>query len=232
MSRLLLTIALIFGTTSCAVLDDLARTSQPGTQPSEARIAEGLREALRVGSSRASDRVGRLDGYLGNELIKIALPDSVQQAAVQLRRVGLGRQVDELELAMNRAAESAAREAVDVFADAIGRMRPTDVYAVFRGDEDAATRYLRTTSESVLRERYQPIVGEHLERVQGMALYREIATTWNRLPRVQPLDVDLDRHVTEQALDGLFLVLAEEERRIRTDPAARTTRLLREVFSD
>jgi len=215
---------------SCAMLEEVATTDRATGHTSEARIAEGLREALCVGTERASDRVSQVDGYLANELIRIPLPETMRNAAGQMRRVGLGRQVDRLEVAMNRAAETAASEAVAVFTAAIRQMQPPDVYAIFQGGNDAATRYLRQTSEAALRQRYQPIVAEHLQRVEGLDLYREIATTWNQLPMVQPLEVDLDRHVTDRALDGLFSILAEEERRIREDPIARTTAILREVF--
>ena len=231
MSRLIRLICALAGLTlmaSCAVLDDLARTGE--TSDNEARVAAGLREALQIGSERAANRVGRVDGYLANEMIRIGLPESMRSAAGRLRQVGLGRQVDQLEIAMNRTAEAAAEEAVTLFRDAITGMRPADVMAVFRGGEDAATRYLRNQSEIRLRQRYQPIVRRHLDQVQGLDTYREIAERWNRLPMVDPLEVDLEAHVTDRALDGLFLILAEEERRIRSDPVARTTELLREVF--
>lgn len=214
--------------TGCAVLDELATSGEGNDE--EARIASGLREALQIGTERAANRVGRIDGYLANEMIRVGLPDSMRSAAARLRQLGLGSQVDQLEVAMNRAAEAAAEEAVGLFREAISGMRPADVMAVFRGGEDAATRYLRDQSESRLRQRYQPIVRHHLDQVQGLATYRDIAERWNRLPLVDPLEVDLEAHVTSQALDGLFQILAEEERRIRTDPAARTTQLLREVF--
>lgn len=212
----------------CAVLDELATAGEENDR--EARVAAGLREALQIGSERTANRVGRLDGYLANEMIRIGLPDSMRSAASRLRQVGLGRQVDQLEVAMNRAAEAAAEEAVGLFREAISGMQPADVMAVFRGGDDAATRYLRGQSEPRLRQRYQPIVRHHLNQVQGLDTYREIAERWNRLPMVDPLEVDLEAHVTDRALDGLFKILADEERRIRTDPVARTTALLREVF--
>jgi hypothetical protein len=230
LASLLLIVTGLGLSSSCAVLEEIAAGDGSAPGSGEARIAEGLREALRVGSERAARQVGQTDGYRGNARIRIPLPESMQSVAAGLRRVGLGRQVDELELAMNRAAESAAHEAVNVFAGAIRQMRPADVQAVFTGGEDAATRYLRASSGETLKTRYRPIVTEHLERVQGMDLYRDIVTTWNRLPGVQPLTVDLDEYVTDRALDGLFQILADEERRIREDPVARTTQLLREVF--
>jgi len=201
-----------------------------GAENDESRVAAGLREALRVGTERTVDRTNREGGYLQNAQIRIPLPEDVQSAGSQLRRIGLGRQVDELETAMNRAAEQAAGEAAQVFSQAIRSMQPADVYAVFRGGSDAATQYLRQESESVLRDRYQPVVATQLASVNGYDYFQEIARTWNRLPLVSPIEVDLERYVTERALDGLFTVLAEEEQRIREDPVARTTSLLRDVF--
>jgi hypothetical protein len=225
---LFLALVLAVGLSACAGLDEWT-AGQAGTSDS-ARIAEGLREALRVGSERAGTRLAREDAYFGDPRFRIGLPDQLESAATQLRRIGLGGRIDQLELAMNRAAEAAAAEAVGAFAAAIRQMQPADVQAVFRGGDDAATRYLRRNAESSLQQRYQPIVRRQLEQVRGLEYYRDLAQAWNRLPGVEPLEADLDRWVTEQALDGLFLALAEEEARIRHDPVARTTELLRQVF--
>lgn len=216
--------------TSCAILDEVTRPASTGAESSRERIADGLREALMVASRRASDQVSRPGGYLDNPAIRIPLPPTVRDAADQLRRFGLSGQIDDLQRTMNRAAEAAAEEAVSVFAASIRKMSPSDVLAVFNGGDDAATQYLRANAEDELRERYQPIVTERLRQVQGLDLYREIATTWNRLPGVQPLEADPETFVTDKALDGLFTVIAAEEQRIRNDPVARTTELLREVF--
>lgn len=216
--------------TSCAVVDEMARSTGPGGESSRDRVADGLREALVVASRRASEQVSRPGGYLENQEIRIPLPSTLQDAADQLRRFGLSGQIDELQRTMNRAAEAAAEETVSVFSDSIRRMSPSDVLGVFNGGDDAATRYLRSTSEDVLRQRYRPIVAERLEQVEGVAVYREIAATWNSLPGVQSLEADLETFVTNQALNGLFFVISAEEQRIRNDPVARTTELLREVF--
>ncbi len=215
--------------TGCALLEELPGDLR-GNGTDEARVAAALREALAVGSERASERAGRLDGYLGNAMIRIVLPHEVQRTASRLRMIGLGREVDELEVAMNRAAEAAAGEAVAVFRNVISGMRPADVFAVLNGPDDAATTYLRQQSENVLRQRYQPIVTHHLGQVRATELYVELARRYNQLPLVDPITVDLDDYVTGRALDGLFTLLAEEEQRIRNDPVARTTQLLREVF--
>ncbi len=220
---------LILFTSGCALLEELPGDLR-GNGSDEARVAAALREALIVGSERASDRAGQVDGYLGNAMIRIAMPPEVQRTTARLRMLGLGREVDELEVAMNRAAEAAAGEAVAVFRNVITGMRPADVYAVLNGPDDAATSYLRRQSESVLKRRYQPIVTHHLSQVRATELYGELARRYNQLPLVDPITVDLDDYVTGRALDGLFVLLAEEEKRIREDPIARTTQLLREVF--
>lgn len=214
--------------TACAALDDWT-DSQPMTGDQDL-VADGLREALRVGSERAGQRLHRSDAYFGDPRFRIPLPDGLQSAAPRLRRVGLGSRLDQLELAMNRAAEAAAAEAAGVFATAIRQMQPADVQAIFRGPDDAATRYLRQAAEPVLRQRYQPLVSRQLDSVRGLDHYRDLATSWNRLPGVQPLEADLESWVTEYALNGLFDALAEEEARIRRDPVARSTELLRQVF--
>ena len=213
----------------CALLEDLPGEMR-GNGSDEARVAAALREALVIGSERASERAGQVDGYLGNAMLRIALPPEVERTGARLRMLGLGRQVDELEVAMNRAAEAAAGEAVAVFRNVISGMRPADVYAVLNGPDDAATAFLRQQSERTLRERYQPIVAHHLGQVRATELYGDLARRYNQLPLVDPITVDLDDYVTGRALDGLFVLLAEEERRIRDDPVARTTQLLREVF--
>lgn len=194
------------------------------------RGAEAIREALRVGTERTVDRTSRTDGYFGNALIRIGLPEEFRGASERLRSIGLGAQVDDLERRMNRAAEAAAAEAAPVFTDAIRGMRPADVHQVLRGEEDAATRYLRNHSEETLRRRYEPVVREQMTAAGVYRVYQPLRDSYNRIPGLPELELDLDRYVTERALEGLFTILAREEGRIREDPAARTTELLREYF--
>ncbi|WP_019024426.1 MULTISPECIES: DUF4197 domain-containing protein [unclassified Thioalkalivibrio] len=228
-SPLVLLLFLPFFLSACAGLD-VRDFGLNGEGSGGDRAEEAIREALRVGTERTVERTGQEDGYWGNQAIRIGLPQELRQAGDVLRSAGLGSQVDDLERRMNRAAEAAAREAAPVFVSAIRGMQPSDVHAVLRGDDDAATQYLRGASESDLRERYAPVVREHMEGAGVYRVYQPLRDAASRIPGMADLDVDLDRYVTDHALDGLFTILADEERRIREDPAARTTQLLREYF--
>jgi len=146
--------------------------------------------------------------------------------------VGLGAPVDELELAMNRAAETASAEARSVFWDAVSAMTIADAFAILRGGDNAATDYFRGRTEGTLRTRFEPIVGQAMQQVGVYRPYRDMVERVQQIPLVSMPDLDLERHVTDEALDGLFSVLAREEARIRDDPAARSTALLRRVFGD
>lgn len=196
----------------------------------EATVVAGLKDALKVGTGRGVDATSTVDGFLGNALIRIALPEQFDDAAGLLRAAGFGQKVDELEIAMNRAAERASGEARDVFWDAIMRMSVTDAFGILRGEDNAATLYFRDQTEPELRRRFEPIVDEKMEEVGLYRVYEDIAGYYDRLPMVERPALDLKDYVTDNALDGLFTVLAEEEKRIREDPLARSTELLRRVF--
>ncbi len=220
----------------CAELDPALIESVLGgisqDQPlDEATVARGLREALRIGSGRAVERVGRLDGFLANRLIRIHLPEELEKMADALRKIGFRRQVDELEVAMNRAAEQAAGEAFDIFAAAIGDMTIAGAFGILRGGDTAATDYLRDRTSENLRQRFEPIIADKMEKVGLYRTYNRLAGIYNDLPFTSRPAVDLENYLTGRALDGLFTTLAEEETRIREDPVARTTELLRKVFS-
>ncbi len=232
----ILVLAAVLTLGACAELDPalieavLGGATQ-GEPLDEATVARGLREALRVGSGRATRRVGRLDGFLANELIRIRLPEDLQKMADALRKIGFRRQVDELEVAMNRAAEEAAGEALDVFVAAIDDMTIADAFGILRGGDTAATDYLKGRTSENLRQRFEPIIASKMEKVGLYRTYGALADTYNNLPFARRPAVDLESYLTERALDGLFTTLAEEETRIRKDPVARTTELLRKVFS-
>ena len=202
-----------------------------GGELDEATVTAGLKQALEIGTDNTVASTSAVDGFLGNALIRIALPDQLAGAASTLRAAGLGGYVDELETAMNRAAEQAAGEARDIFWTAIADMTIADAFAILRGHDTAATDYFRAGTGEELRARFAPIVAEKTDSVGLGRMYGQLTDTYDRLPLTTKPDlVDLDEYVTDEALDGLFTMLAREEQAIRQDPAARTTDLLRRVF--
>ncbi len=212
-----------------ALVDILAGRGTAGALD-ERTIAAGLREALKVGTERTVSATSRDGGFLDNSLIRIALPEELDTMARGLRAVGFGRQVDALETSMNHAAERASGEAKQVFWNAISTMTLSDATGILRGGDTAATEYFRGRTEGELRRRFQPIVEEKLGQVGLYRIYDSLVAQYNALPLVTAPRVDLDTFVTDRTLDGLFLVLSEEEQRIREDPVARSTDLLRRVF--
>lgn len=223
----------IFAVAGCAgtSLDDLLEAAGARPTPLDrSTIVAGLREALEVGTERTVERTAVIDGYLANEVIRIAIPDELDKMASTLRRIGLGRQVENLETSMNRAAEEAAGEARDVLWSEVRRLTIPDAVAILEGGSTAATDLLQERSADRIRERFEPIVVSKMEEVGLARLYADLAQRYNRLPFVSTPAIDLDRYVTDRALDGLFTVLGEEEAKIRSEPLARTTELLRRVF--
>lgn len=201
-----------------------------GSSLSQGQIGDGLREALKVGADRTVGRVGRADGFLGDQAIRIKPPGLVQKAAPALKLAGYGNLVDDLELKMNRAAEKAAPLAKDIFTDAISKMTIDDARRILDGPQDAATRYLRKTSSDPLYKAMRPIVDDQLTDVGAVKALDNLVQRGAGLPGTGSLGFDLGDHVTDKALDGLFHYIAKEEEAIRRNPAARTTELLKTVF--
>jgi len=197
---------------------------------SEGKIIDGLKQALEVGTAKAVDLVSKTDGYYKNPQIKIPLPESVQKAEKILRTAGLGAQMDAFDLSMNRAAEQAAPEAKALFLGAVKEMSFDDAKKILNGPSDAATQYLRGKTGSQLAEKFKPIVHNAMAQVGVTKTYQDLEAKVKGIPFGPNLSTDVDQHVTDKALDGLFTMLAEEEKKIRQDPAARGTDLLKEVF--
>lgn len=204
-----------------------------GPRPLDERtIVAGLLEALEVGSGNASERAAAHDGFAANPLIRVTLPQQLTEVDRTLRRVGLGRQMDDFVLRMNRAAEAASAEAVDVLLPAVRSITFEDARAILTGSEDAATRYFERTTRTELGRRFQPVVTDAMEETGLTAIFRSVIDSYNRLPLVEPTSFDIDDYVVNATLDGLFVLIAQEELAIRTDPAARVTALLRRVFAE
>lgn len=192
--------------------------------------ASGLRAALEKGSQAAVAELGRADGFYGNPRVRIPLPDSLQRAEKLMRRFGLGSHADELILTMNRAAEAAVPEARRLFIDAVRKMSVQDAKGILQGGETAGTEYFRRSTEATLRQRFLPIVRRATAKVGLAQQYNEYAEKGAAFGLVKKEHANLDAYVTEKALDGLFLMVAEEERKIRRDPVSAGTRIIRKVF--
>lgn len=210
--------------------DVLGREGGLGRGLSDARIGQGLKEALQVATEKTVGLTGRTDGFFRNEAIKILMPDQLRTMEKGLRVVGYGRQLDEFVLSMNRAAERAAPQAKGIFFDAIGAMTFDDVRRVLNGGDQAATSYFKDKTTDTLTAAFLPIVGTAMNEVGVTRQYKGLVGRFEQIPFVKTERFDLDRYVTGKGLDGLFHVLGEQEREIRTNPAARVTDLLKAVF--
>jgi len=211
-----------------------AQTSRQNRQTtlSNSDISGGLKEALFQGVRNAVGELGRENGFLDNSRVHISLPGSLQKTEKTLRALGQGHRVDEFVDAMNHAAEKAVPVATDVFLDSIRQMTFNDARNVlFSGQDDAATQFFRRTSEKRLRDEFRPIVENFTEQVGVTQKYKEMMGRYGFIGRALGQDAtDIDGYVTEKALDGLFLLVADEERKIRRYPIGRTTSILRKVF--
>lgn len=202
-----------------------------GSKPSTEEVASGLKEALAKGTSKGTDEVSKADGYFKNPEIKIPFPPEVQQVESTLRKMGMNKQVDEFVLSLNRAAEDAAKEAKPIFIDAIKKMTIQDAWSILKGEDDAATKYLNKTTSAQLKEKFKPIIKASLDKVNATKYYKDLITAYNKVPLVKKVNPELDTYATDKATDGLFVMIAKEEKNIRQNPGARTTDLLKKVFS-
>ena len=236
MTRGALALALVTALVACrtadAQLDELLKQlprSSPGSL-GVVKIGQALKEALQVGTENAVKLTGRPDGYFRNQAIKILLPERLKTLEQGLRLVGYGPKVDELVLGMNRAAEHAAPAAKQIFWDAIGDMTIDDARRILDGADTAATDYFKGKTTGRLTTAFQPIVEQSMSQVGVTRQYDDLLGHARGIPFLDLERFDLDHYVVGKALDGLFHVVGEEEKKIRTNPSARVTDLLREVF--
>jgi len=190
----------------------------------------GLKDALIQGSGKAVSQLGAADGFLGNAKVKIPLPDSIKRVEGGLRLVGMGKQADELVVSMNRAAEMAVKEATPILVDSVKKMSVQDAKGVLTGGDDAATQYFRRTTSAQLSQRFLPVVKKMTAKVRLAEQYNNLAGQAVSLGLVKQEDANIDNYVTGRALDGLYLVIAEQERAIRKDPVGAATGMARKVF--
>ena len=197
------------------------------------QVASGLKEALEKGVTTGTQKVGKVDGYFKNPKIKIPFPPDVQKVENTLRDLGMGSEVDRFVKTLNRGAEQAAKEAKPVFVSAIKQMTINDAWDILKGDnKQAATNYLKRTTSSELRVKFRPIVKKALDNTNATKYYGDIVRRYNQIPLIDKVDPDLEEYATQKAMDGLFLMIAQEEKKIRANPAARTTDLLKKVFKE
>ncbi len=221
-------------------LDDLLKeagkvqkSAQPaadGGRADESTQAAGIKEALAVGTERAIGSLARQDGYFANAAVKILMPPSIQKVAEVARVAGYQKQVDEFVLSMNRAAEAAAPLASRFFGDAIRALSLEDVRGILSGGDTAATEFFRRKTGEQLYAAFKPVVAKKVGEVGATRAYKDMMGRYETVPLVRKQSLDLDDYVTRKALDGLFLMVGEEEKKIRKDPLARTTDLLKTVF--
>jgi hypothetical protein len=195
-------------------------------------IIRGLKDALSVGSKNASSSASKADGYFKNPAIKIPFPPEAKNIESKVRALGMNKQVDEFVMTINRAAEEAAKEAAPIFLNAITSMTITDGVGILKGNDSAATAYLKRTTSSQLHDKFKPVIKSATQKVDVTKYWNPIITTYNKVPLVTKMNPDLEEYITQRALSGLFLLVAQEETKIRKDPTARVTDILKKVFGN
>jgi len=196
---------------------------------SNADIVQGLKEALRVGADSATFHLGLLNGFYGDDMIRIVMPPEAQKVEKTLRDVGFGKTVDQAIVSMNRAAEDASKYVGDIFVNSIKQMTIQDALGILKGDNFAATDYLKRSTTVQLTAAFKPIVSKSLQFVNATKYWKDVFTVYNRFSS-NPVNTDLTDYVTQKTLDGLFYHIGLEEQKIRKDPAARITDILKKVF--
>ena len=223
-----------FTFSGCESLSDVAsripKELPGGISPSEGEMSSALKQALEIGTGKASEFLNQPGGYLNNARFKIPFPPDAARAADRLRQMGLGNLVDNFIERMNRGAEDAAAKAKPIFLDAIRSMTLTDVRNIVLGSDNAATQYFQNKTTSPLYQAFSPVINSSLQKFEVTKYWTDITTTYNRIPGVTKVETDLVRYATNKALDGLFLKVADEEKEIRTAISARTTDVLKKVF--
>jgi Protein of unknown function (DUF4197) len=208
----------------------LAAASPVAAQLPDAKIADGLKGARKVATEKTVSLTGKTDGYFANQAIKILMPDKLKSLESGLRAVGYGSQIDEFVLSMNRAAESAATQAKQIFVDAIGKMSFDDARKILNGSNTAATDFFKSKTTPQLTTAFKPAVSNSMNDVGVTRQYKDLVGRFEPIPFAKSQAFDLDGYVVDKGLAGLFHVLGEQEQQIRTNPTARVTDLLKEVF--
>ncbi|MCF8298018.1 MAG: DUF4197 domain-containing protein [Saprospiraceae bacterium] len=228
----LVLIAIIFTLSSCDVLESIIGMAPQGPAPlTNSEIVAGLKDALNVGTKNAVGNLSQEGGFLNNPVLKIPFPPEAQKVEEKLRQIGMGNKVDEFVVNMNKGASEAVKQATPIFANAVKSMSFADAKQILQGPDNAATNYFKDKTSAELFKLFQPKVQQTLDQVAVTKYWDDITGIYNKIPFVTKVETDLTKYVTEKAMDGLFFKIAEEEKKIRTDPVARVTDILKKVFA-
>lgn len=238
MKKIVCTVLLVFIFCTAAayagILDNVMKgigsPAGKGSNVDNDTAIRGLKEALSIGTEKAVKNVSQTDGFFGNKMIKILMPEKIQKVANVLSKVGYQKEVDAFVLSMNRAAEKAAPKATSYFVGAIKEMSFEDARGILNGGDTAATEFFRKKTRDKLYEEFKPIISSSLSEVGATNAYKDMMARYDSIPFMDKQSLDLDHYVTNKSLDGLFYMVGQEEKKIRTDPAARVTDLLKTVF--
>ena len=231
MKKVYLFIALIFMLQSCGELQQVVnQLPQSGQTIGNAEIGNALRQALDIGIDKQVSKLTQTDGFFKNELVKILLPEELQKVDNTLRKIGLSSLADEGIKALNRAAEDAVGEATPIFVDAVKGITFADAKNILLGPENAATSYLENGTRSALYEKFKPVIKTSFNKVGADEIWTNLINRYNRVPLVTKVNPDLSDYVAEEALKGVYTMIAVEEKEIRSNAASRTTDLLKKVF--
>ncbi len=222
MKKIILTtlLALFVSQANALAVSDLSNTE----------ASSGLKAALIQGANKAVSNLGAVNGFLGNKQVKIPLPETMQKAEKAMRMFGMGKQADELVLKMNRAAEAAVPEAKALLIDSVKKMTLADAKEILTGPQDAATQYFKKTTSLPMGEKFLPIVKSATEKVQLAQQYNKFAEMGSKYGLVKKEDANLEQYVTQKTLDGVYLMMAQEEAAIRKDPVGQASSLIKKVF--
>jgi hypothetical protein len=221
-----------FSLFSCAEMQQVLDQLPQGTGVlSQAEIGNGLKEALNNGITKQVSKLTATDGFFKNEAVKILLPEELQTVDKKLRQIGMGKLADEGLKVINRAAEDAVKEATPIFVDAVKQMSFNDAKNILMGNESSATTYLQNTTSTVLYTKFNPVIKNSYTKVGADKVWKEIITKYNSIPLVKKVNPDLTDYTTKKAMEGVFKMIAVEEKDIRTNLASRSSDLLRKVFA-
>ena len=202
----------------------------PSKALSNQEVVSGLKEALTIGTNNSSAAASKLDGFNKNPQIKIPFPSEAIKVKNTMEDLGMKSQVDKFVLTLNRAAEEASKDAAPIFINAVKSMSIGDGFTILKGSDDAATVYLKDKTSVELKQKFKPVVKNAIQKVEVTKYWNPLITKYNQLPGVQKMNPDLDEYITQKTMEGLFKLVAQEELKIRKDPVARVTDLLKKVF--